>query len=94
MPNPLDTKIISVVEGAKIAALLPYLEAEIRRRDAAIETKAALAHLNGKLDPQTALNLWIEKLALRSILRSFEQKVGYGAAVGAEIGPEMDIPTP
>lgn len=81
------------MDGAKIRALLPFLEAELASRRAAVETKADQLYMNGELDGEKAVQLWAETLAYRRVLRSFEQKVRFGASVGEEIAPEMNLPS-
>lgn len=84
-------KLAAVRDGAKVKALLPYLEAEMTSLLAQVDGKAADLYAKGALTPDVAALLWAERLAYRKVLRHFDQRVRLGAAIGEDIAPEMDL---
>lgn len=87
-------QLAAVGDAAQIRAALPYLEAVAQAQEARIDTRVEQLLTEGALDPQLAVQMWVEKLAYRRILRSLRQKAAFGEAIGAEIAPEMVIAGP
>lgn len=81
-----------VLDTAKMAALLPYLRAEVEKMQAAISRSVDQMMALGTLTPERSMNYWVETTVLRRLLNKFEQKVTLGASMGQEIGSEMNRP--
>lgn len=89
MANVDMEKLIAVRDSAHIDALLPYLRVELERLEAGVEARAASALAAGTLEPQLAVNLWVEKLSYRKLMRNLEARVKVGHAAGTAVGPDM-----
>lgn len=72
----------AVVEGARLAGVLPYIVAEYEKQEQAIITRMGNLLTDGKLTPEAAQIGWIELLQARQTKRRLEQKVRVGVAVG------------
>lgn len=82
-------KLTSVREGARLLGVLPYIEAEVSKILYQIDTKAYRLLDADDLDPDLALQLWIEKRSAVKLLKRFEQIIAVGQATGAEIAHEL-----
>ena len=78
-------------EVAQLAGFLPYLEQALDKMDAALERKVFRLLDTGELTPQLAVYAWQEKLMLRRLLRTFDQKVKIATAIGERVAPEINI---
>jgi UDP-N-acetylglucosamine enolpyruvyl transferase len=89
--SPVANDVAQIADVARIHGFLPYLKAEIERQEAMIDNKVASKMMEGPLDADFAVQMWIEKMVLRRLLRGFDQKVAVGTSLGAQIGPLMTL---
>lgn len=83
-PRPED--FLEAADGAKIAALLPYMEAELSQAINAVQNRAGQLILHGELSPELAQNLWYELYSYKKLLKSLQTRVNMGASVREELG--------
>lgn len=74
--------LTAIRAGAEIAAMLPIIKAEVDRQDKALENRIFMELNGGRLSPEAALNAWMEKAAIRKMLKNFETKVRVGQTIG------------
>ena len=74
-----DRYVGQLADGRLATALLEVLEEELVRRNRAVDSRAYALMTGGKpLDPQMAVQLWAEKLAIRNLKQSLERKATRG----------------
>lgn len=80
-----------IAAGAKLAGLLPYLEAEVDRMDRALENRVYDLINKGALTPEAAFMAWLEKKTLRAFVTRLRQKVNMGQSVGERHVEDLSI---
>lgn len=82
--------IAAALDSARLAGMLPYLQAELRKMEEACMVRMDQLMLNGKLTPDLAQMAWIELIGYRRLRRRLEQKVRIGEAVGNKVAPVLN----
>lgn len=82
------------VDGAKLQALLPYLEYEIGKLEAALDSRTAQLISQNKLTPEVSQQVLYEKHAYRRILSRFRQHIALGNSIGESIAVDMEANEP
>jgi hypothetical protein len=77
-PTPEEAEHLG--EYGRLSGMVPYLQAEVDRMDAQLETRVFKALEAGKLTPEEALSAWMEKRALKRLLQKIEHKVKLGTS--------------
>jgi hypothetical protein len=80
MTQELD--LAAIVDGARLAGVLPYVEAELQKGIDACIVRMDQMLSDGKLTPELAQMAWIELLSYRRRMRRLTQKVRIGVASG------------
>lgn len=70
------------IDGARLAGMLPYLEAELLAMEAACVTRMDRMMQDGKLTPELSQMAWIELIGYRRLRRRLQQKVRIGTSIG------------
>jgi len=87
-PDPIDMG--KMVDGARLANMLPYLEAEIQRMITTLENRVFQALELKELTPEQALYAWMEKASYRHLLKRLTTRVRIGQTAGERIAPHME----
>jgi hypothetical protein len=94
MSEELD--MAAVVDGARLADSLPYIEAEYQKMEEACIVRMDRLLSDGKLSPELAQMAWIELIAARRMRRRLSQKVRIGISAGTKLAgvlaPEPPLP--
>lgn len=88
MPDEKDLERLS--DGAKLANLLPYLEAEIDKMEEGLINRVLGKMNKGELTPEEALSAWSQFSAYRTLRKRFSSKVRMGQSAAARVKPELD----
>ena len=91
MTGPLDDALAKVVTSGEIAAATPALEAMIARLERAV-TMRVFQRLNSgeTLDPQFAVQAWMELFAHARVRSSLTKGIAVGQSAGETISEHMD----
>ena len=82
-----DDDAARLVEGARVASFLPYVEKELAGMEQAIETRVFRAIDGGTFTPDMAMAAWMEKKACRSLLRRLGVHVRLGEGAAKQLNP-------
>lgn len=74
--------LAAIQDGARLAGVLPYLQAEAATIKKGIENQVYAALREGTLTPDKAMFFWMQHLAARETVQKFEQKVRIGQTIG------------
>lgn len=75
-------ELYQAIDGARLASMLPYLEAELTKMEAACVVRMDALMQQGKLSPELAQMGWIEMLGYRRLKRRFQTQVRVGVSLG------------
>jgi hypothetical protein len=80
----------ALVEGARLAGMLPYLNETLSKMEQALNTRIYTLLNKNELTPEVALYAWQEKHVLNKLRKSFNMKVRLGEAVAERNAPELE----
>jgi len=86
--EPNDLRSIRDVQIME--SLRPYLEAEVDKQINAVQNRVLSQLERGELDPQLALNAWVEVQTLRKLVNKFKQTVRMGQSKGQTYASELE----
>ncbi len=89
--NDLDRDVVRMQRGQAAGAVRTALDMEIAERQAQIDKSVyALIRSGEILDPQRAVQLWMEKAALARLMHDLERKEKVGQGAAKRIKPAME----
>lgn len=88
MIEQLDASML--VEGARLAGVLPYLTETLDKMEQALDNKLYSLLNKNELTPEVALYAWQEKHVLHKLRKSFNTKVRLGEAVAERNATELE----
>ena len=83
LPTPSD--LSSVVNGARIANTLPYINAEIDAMKRTLMTRMFAKIRQGVLTPEAAYEGWMELFSYERLTKRFEKTVQAGVNAGRKL---------
>lgn len=80
----------TIVEGARLAGILPYLNEALNKLESVVDTKMYTLMNKNELTPEVALYAWQEKHVLHKLRKSFNSKVRLGEAVAERNATDLE----
>lgn len=71
-----------VVDGARLAGALPYIETELQGMEEALISKVLIEVGKNALTPELAYAAWLELASYRALARRLRTKVKIGVSAG------------
>lgn len=84
--------LAAIRQGAKMQEMLPYVQDVVSKQERAIDNRVLMRYEAGELTPQAALEAWVEKIALRKVLRAFDFTIKMGQGAGVQAQSALDLP--
>lgn len=93
MGKDFDRNVVHMMDGKAAAHLHATLEDEFARQQKAIDDRVYQQLAKGEtIDPQAALQAWIEKHAIHKLERKLLQRARAGQSASEHLRGELDFP--
>ena len=91
MPDPTIEQLIEAREGARIAAVMPDIEARVEKMNKFLLSRAFASINDGTLTPDEAYRTLIQLHANAQLLRGLSSQVKMGVSTGKNIAEAMKL---